>query len=186
MGEKYGNRDKEVHAMRRLLAIGVIVAVAAVAGVAIAIAATGGSSSGSTSGGASVSVKKIAGQGTVLVDAKGRPVYRSDQERHGMVLCKGACLSFWQPLTVKGTPKARSLSGKLATVRRPDGAGRQVTYNGRLLYSFKLDKPGQLAGDGFRDAFGGQKFHWHVVRPVGTSSSGPTNPTPPPTYTYPG
>ena len=100
-----------------------------------------------------------------------------------MVLCTGACLSFWQPLTVSGTPKGSSLPGKLAVVKRPDG-GRQVTYNGKLLYSFKLDKAGKVSGDGFKDAFGGQKFRWHVVRPVGARSLGSTNPTP--TYSVPG
>ena len=95
-----------------------------------------------------------------------------------MVLCTDACLSFWQPLTIKGTPIGSSLPGKLATVKRPDG-GRQVTYNGRLLYSFKLDKAGEVTGDNFKDAFGGQKFTWRVAHPTGTSkSSGPANPTP--------
>ena len=171
--------------MRRLLVIGAIVVVAAAVGVAIAIAAGGGSggSGASSGGGATVSVQKIGGAGSVLVDSKGRPLYRSDQEKNGMVLCTGACLSFWQPLTVKGAPKAGSLSGKLGVVKRPDG-GREVTFDGQLLYSFKLDGQGQVKGDGFRDAFGGQKFHWHVVRPAGASSSGPSTPTSTPTYSY--
>src|SRR4051795_11502086 len=168
--------------MRRLLAIGVIAAVAAVVGVAIAIAATGGGGNDSTAGGATVSVKKIDGAGSVLVDSKGRPLYRSEQERNGMVLCTGACLSFWQPLTVSGTPKGHALSGKLAVVKRPDG-GRQVTYNGRLLYSFKLDKAGKLSGDGFKDAFGGQQFTWHVAHPTAVTSS--TGMTTTPGITYP-
>jgi predicted lipoprotein with Yx(FWY)xxD motif len=167
-----------------LLVIGAIVVVAAAVGVAIAIAAGGGSGgSGAASGGATVSVQKIGGAGSVLVDSQGRALYRSDQEKNGMVLCTGACLSFWQPLTVKGTPKASSLNGKLGVVKRPDG-GRQVTFDGKLLYSFKLDGQGQVKGDGFKDAFGGQKFHWHVVRPVGASSSSSSNPTSTPTYSY--
>jgi predicted lipoprotein with Yx(FWY)xxD motif len=173
--------------MKRLLVLGVVLVVAAV-GVAIAVAATTGSESASKSGKATVSVKRIAGHGKVLVDAKGRALYRSDQEKNGMVLCDGACLSFWQPLKVRGTPKAGSLSGKLGVVRRPDG-GRQVTYRGRLLYSFKLDKPGKVTGDGFKDAFGGQRFTWRVARAAGTvgsSSSGGGTTTTPPTYTYPG
>jgi len=169
--------------MRRLLVSGSVVVIAATAGVAIAIAATTGGSSASTTGGATVSIKKIAGAGQVLVDSKGRALYRSEQERNGMVLCKGACLSFWRPLTVSGTPKGNSLRGKLAVVRRPDGR-RQVTYNGKLLYSFKLDKPGKVTGDGFQDAFGGQRFQWHVVHPVGASATATTSPTR--TYTYPG
>jgi predicted lipoprotein with Yx(FWY)xxD motif len=176
--------DEEVHAVKRLLIIGAIAAAAAV-GVAIAVAATTGGGSGSKTSGRTVSVKQIAGAGKVLVDSKGRALYHSDQERRAMVLCTGACLSFWQPLTVSGAPtKGSSLSGKLAVVKRPDGHGRQVTYNGRLLYSFKLDKAGKVTGDGFKDAFGGQKFTWHVVHPVGAKSSSGM-PTPPPT-TYPG
>jgi predicted lipoprotein with Yx(FWY)xxD motif len=167
--------------VRRLLILGVIAAAAVVVGVAIAIASTGGSG-GAGKSGATVSVKQIAGHGKVLVDAAGRALYRSDQERHGMVLCDGACLSFWQPLTVHGMPtRGSSAVGKLAVVKRPDGR-RQVTDNGRLLYSFKLDSPGKVGGDDFKDAFGGHKFTWHVVRPVGASSS----PAPAPTTTMPG
>lgn len=171
--------------MKRLLIVGVVGVAALVVGIALAVAATsGGSSSGGS--GATVSAKRLAGAGTVLVDAKGKALYRSDQERNGKVMCTGACLSFWQPLTVSGTPKGKSLSGKLAVVRRPDG-GRQVTYNGKLLYSFKLDKAGKATGDGFKDAFGGRKFTWHVVRPSG--AAGGTGATPAPTtpsYTIPG
>jgi hypothetical protein len=46
----------------------------------------------------------------------------------------------------------------------------QVTYNGQPLYSFTQDQAGQVTGDGFKDAFGGQQFTWHVVT-VGNSGS---------------
>jgi predicted lipoprotein with Yx(FWY)xxD motif len=176
------NRNQEVRTVRRLFIFGVILLVAVV-GVAIAVAATRGGGSASTSG-ATVSAKSIAGHGKVLVDARGDALYRSEQEQKGMVLCTGACLSFWQPLTTGGTPHEKSLAGKLGTVKRPDGA-RQVTYQGKLLYAFKLDKPGNVSGDGFKDAFGGQKFTWHVVRPVGTAVAATPAPTTP-SYTYPG
>ena len=59
-----------------------------------------------------------------------------------------------------------------------------MTYDGKLLYSFMLDKPGKVAGDGFKDAFAGQRFTWHVVHPTAaTSSSGTTTPR---TTTFPG
>ncbi|HZQ65574.1 MAG TPA: hypothetical protein VFA66_10155 [Gaiellaceae bacterium] len=168
--------------MKRLLVFGVV-ALAAAIGVAVAVAATSGGSS-TAAGGATVSAKAVKGVGTVLVDAKGRVLYQSDQERRGMVLCKGACLSFWQPLTVSGTPRGKSLPGKLALVKRPDGP-RQVTYNGRLLYSFKLDTPGKATGDGFKDAFGGQKFTWHVAHPTAVKSPATTTATTT-TSPYPG
>jgi predicted lipoprotein with Yx(FWY)xxD motif len=172
--------------MKRLLILCIVGVAVVAAGIGAAIAATGGSGSASATGAATVSVKQISGKGKVLVDAKGRALYRSDEERNGMVLCKGACLSFWQPLTVTGTPKkASSLSGKLAVVRRPDG-GRQVTYNGRLLYSFKLDKAGKVTGDGFKDAFGSQKFTWRVAHPIGVKTAPATTTSPPSTYTIPG
>jgi predicted lipoprotein with Yx(FWY)xxD motif len=170
--------------VKRLLILGLAGAAALALGITIAVAATGGSGSTAKTGNATVSVKRIGGAGSVLVDSKGRALYRSDQERNGMVLCTGACLSFWQPLTVTGTPKGASLPGNLAVVKRPDGR-RQVTYNGRLLYSFKLDEPGKVTGDGFEDAFGGQKFTWRVAHPTLTkSSTGTTSNTT--TSIYPG
>jgi predicted lipoprotein with Yx(FWY)xxD motif len=176
---------EEVDVKKRFIIAAVVAVAALVAGIAIAVAATGSSGDAAKSGGGTVSAKQLAGHGKVLVDARGRALYRSDQERNGMVLCTGACLSFWQPLKVSGTPtKGGSLAGKLATVKRPDG-GRQVTYNGRLLYSFKLDKPGKVTGDGFKDAFGGQKFTWRVAHPVGAASSPAPTTTTTPGYTYP-
>jgi predicted lipoprotein with Yx(FWY)xxD motif len=163
--------------MKRLLILGTAGVIALVVGIAIAVAATGGGGSASKPGGLTVSVKKIGGAGNVLVDSKGKALYMNDEERRGKVLCTGACLSFWKPLTVSGTPKGGSLQSKLAVVKRP-GGGRQVTFNGKLLYTFTLDKPGKVTGDGFKDAFGGQTFTWHVAhsgkvtQSSGGSSSG--------------
>jgi predicted lipoprotein with Yx(FWY)xxD motif len=158
---------------RLLIAAAAVAAVAVIVGVAIAATSGGSGNNGSASnaGGATVSAKQIGGSGSVLVDSSGMALYANDQEKNGMALCDGACLSFWTPLTVHGTPKDGSLGGKLGVVSRPGGA-RQVTFNGKLLYTFYLDKPGKVAGDGFTDAFGGQKFTWHVVHANGTTSSG--------------
>ena len=152
---------------RRLVIIGVAAVLALAVSVALAIAAGSGGAGGS--GGATVSVKKLGAAGKVLVDAKGRPLYRNDQERGKMVLCIGQCVHFWKPLVSNGAPKGKSLPGKLALAKRPGGA-MQVTYNGKRLYTFTLDRPGKVTGDNFRDAFGGQSFTWHVVR-VGKGSS---------------
>ena len=163
--------------MKRLLILGVAVAVAAVV-VAIAAFSAGGSDNSSPSTAApaaataTVSSREIAGMGTVLVDSAGRALYASNQENAaGKVLCMDGCTSFWMPLTVaKGSPTERSVSGELGVVKRPDGA-RQVTLNGKLLYSFTQDSPGKVTGNGFEDAFGGQMFTWHVVQADGNSSS---------------
>ena len=161
--------------MKRILILGAVGAVALVAGIAIAMAANGG-------GTATVSVKQIGKAGKVLVDTKGRALYFNDQERGSKVLCTGECVSFWKPLTVTGTPKAGSLPGKLAVAMRPGGA-RQVTYRGKRLYSFTLDKPGKVTGDNFKDAFGGHTFTWHVAHPAGAAAAATTTTT---TTTYPG
>jgi len=120
--------------------------------------------------GAAVSAQQVGDAGTVLVDANGQALYASEQEAGGKVLCTGPCLSFWTPLTVKSAPSGSSLPGKLAVVKRPDG-GNQLTYNGKLLYSFSEDSPGEVSGDGFSDAFGGQQFTWHVVHANGADDS---------------
>lgn len=167
--------------MKRLLIPGAVGVVALAVGIAIAIAATSGggsggksmgspSASGSTAG-ATVSAKQVGGAGNVLVDSDGMALYANDQETGGMVICDGACLSFWTPLTIAGgTPKGDSLTGKLGVVKRP-GGDSQVTFNGKLLYTFYEDSPGQVGGNGFDDAFGGRQFTWHVVHANGTTSS---------------
>ena len=149
--------------MKRLVMIAAVGVLAAGVGVAIAIAATTGGSRRP----ATVSVKKLGTAGNVLVDMKGRALYTNDQEHAGTIVCTGACVSFWKPLLVTPKPTATSsLPGKLGFVKRPDGR-RQATYNAKPLYTFTLDKPGTVTGDGAKDAFGGHRFSWHVVHATG-------------------
>jgi predicted lipoprotein with Yx(FWY)xxD motif len=156
--------------MKKLLLGGIVIA------AAVALAACGGGGGGSATassgtGGNTVSTMSVSGTGTVLVDSSGQALYASVQESAaGKVLCTGACNSFWQPLAASGkVTSSGSIGGKLATVKRPDGS-TQVTYNGAPLYTFTQDQAGQVTGDGFQDAFGGQQFTWHVVT-VGNSGS---------------
>ena len=159
--------------MKRLVIIAAVGVLAAGVGVAIAIAATTGGSRRP----ATVSVQ-LGAAGSVLVDLKGRALYRNDQDHAGTILCTGACVSFWKPLLVTATPTATSsLPGKLGFVKRPDGR-RQATYNAKPLYTFALDKPGAVNGDGAKDAFGGHSFSWHVVHATGVNDkSKPANVT---------
>jgi predicted lipoprotein with Yx(FWY)xxD motif len=153
-----------------------LLALAALA-ASIALAACGGSSgsSGSTTSttrGTTVAVKSIGGVGNVLVDANGKALYSSNVEAGGKVRCTGGCTSFWKPLTVgSGQPTAASNAGTVGVVKRPDGA-RQVTVDGKLLYTFSEDAPGKVSGNGFSDAFGGQHFTWKAVLAGGKSSGG--------------
>jgi predicted lipoprotein with Yx(FWY)xxD motif len=154
-----------------------LIPVVAIAAAATLAACGSGGGSGATAanapsmGGQPVAVKQVDGTGRVLVDSNGQALYASDQETAaGKVMCTGACNSFWEPATAgKGAPQANAAGGKLAVVKRPDGS-RQLTYNGKLLYSFTEDKPGEVTGNGFHDAFNGQQFTWHVVTIGGGSS----------------
>jgi predicted lipoprotein with Yx(FWY)xxD motif len=165
--------------MKKLLIPAIVIAAA----VALAACGGGGGEATATAGTATnaVSAKDIGGAGTVLVDSSGQALYASDQEAAaGKILCTGACNSFWEPLTVNGNVSSSgSVPGKLGVVKRPDG-GMQATYNGAPLYTFTQDQPGEVTGDGFKDAFGGQSFTWHVVsvgNSGGTSNGGSSGST---------
>lgn len=158
---------------RWLIAGAAVVAVLALAACGGGEGTTGAPSEAMppSGGTATVSVRQVGGAGRVLVDSTGQALYATDEEADESVLCSDACLSFWMPLTIDaGAPTAGSVPGTLGVVERPDGT-RQVTHDGKRLYSFTEDEPGEVTGDGFADAFDGQQFTWHVVR-VGGSPSG--------------
>jgi len=148
------------------------IALAAVTAVLILAACGGGGYDGSDSpppaqsgdDTATVSVEELGDSGRVLVDSAGRALYAADEEADSSVVCTGACLSFWIPLKIdEGAPlSGNSLPSELGVVERGDGT-RQVTFDGKRLYTFVEDEPGEVSGDGFSDAFDGQQFTWHVV-----------------------
>jgi len=164
--------------MKRLLILATLVVLAA---VALAACGGGGGDNASASAGggtATVSADDISGAGDVLVDSSGKALYAPDQEASSSVVCTDACTSFWMPLTLaSGAPTGHDVSGKLGIAERPDGA-RQVTLDGRRLYTFVQDKPGEVTGEGFSDAFGGQQFTWHVVHADGSTGSDQSGTTP--------
>ena len=89
-------------------------------------------------------------------------------------MCTGSCTQIWLPLAApsSGQPTAGDgVSGKLGTVKRPDGK-LQVTLDGRPLYRFAQDsQPGKATGDNATDSFGGQQFTWHAEGDSSSSSS---------------
>jgi predicted lipoprotein with Yx(FWY)xxD motif len=152
------------------------------AALAIAACGGGGSSSSASSAAASdtssrtVSVQQLPSVGSVLVDHAGKPLYSSNLEATGKVVCDtAACNAFWKPLTLSGgKPTASAGAGKLGVITRPDGS-KQVTVNGKPLYTFSEDSPGKATGNGFTDDFGGHHFTWNVVRVGGTTGSAPAS-----------
>lgn len=170
----------------------VISGLAAAAG--LLVAACGSSASGTASGGAGhpgavksvVSVRQLLGIGTALVNSSGMTIYtpKMPVERSGNIKCTGGCLGFWLPVTPSSAHGAASgLPGRLGTLHRP-GGGTQLTYNGRPLYTFRLDNaPGQAHGNGFHDSFNGTNFTWQVVTASGRAAAGGSS-SPAPSYNY--
>ncbi len=160
------------------------VAIALVAvGSAVALAACGNDSgesgrataaTGGTGGSETVSVDSLGNAGDVLVDSSGAALYTPDQEANGMIECASSeCTAIWKPVTARGgNPTGPAdIQGELGTVKRPDG-DTQATFDGKPLYSFTQEGPGEVTGNGFKDSFDGTDLTWHVVTPTGASSGG--------------
>jgi predicted lipoprotein with Yx(FWY)xxD motif len=172
---------------------------AALSGLAAAsvLAAACGSSGGSTASSGAGSTGKVAaakaivstgqltGIGTVLVSSSGMTIYtpKTPAEANGNIKCTGSCLSFWFPVTTTSSASLRSsgLAGKLGTIHLSDGT-TQLTYNGRPLYTFRLDTAaGQAHGNNYTDSFNGTTFTWQVVTASG-KPAGAGSPAPAPSY----
>lgn len=119
------------------------------------------SSSSSSAATVAVSTGTAGSAGTVLVDSQGATLYRFTPEAGGTISCTGSCAGIWPPLTVPAGATVQgsaSLSGKFATVQRPDGT-MQVTYNGWPLYRYSGDTgAGTANGQGFNGK-------WFAVTP---------------------
>jgi predicted lipoprotein with Yx(FWY)xxD motif len=88
-------------------------------------------------------------QETVLTTTSGMTLYYFTPDTPTKSACTGHCAAVWPPLTTKATAlKAPpGVPGQFTVVK--DANGRQVAYNGHLLYTFARDKaPGQALGEG--------------------------------------
>ena len=104
--------------------------------------------------------------GTILTDAKGRTVYLFMSDKKGVSTCTGQCLTYWPPVAAPGSLPASlpGISGKLGAITRPDTGTRQLTINGKPLYTYAGDtKAGMISGQGSN---GGGALWW-VVAPSG-------------------
>jgi len=152
---------------RLLILVSAIVAVVLTAAACGArAAATNVSGTGSTT----VATRQIGGLGSVLVGATGLPLYANLQDSSSMSHCDGTCATIWKPVTVTGKATESGTNATLGTIARADGT-KQVTIDGRPVYTFVEDHPGQVTGNGFHDQFGSQRFTWHVVLGSGAMSA---------------
>ena len=112
--------------------------------------------------------------GEIVVNAKGRVLYRYTADRKDVSNCSASCLPLWPILSPGpgGRPTAGSGAAQraLGVITRTDGK-QQVTYDDWPLYTYIVDQaPGQTAGQGVKDAGG----IWYVVY-----ADPGKNPTPP-------
>ena len=169
-------------------------ALLAVPVLAIGLAACGGSSNSdngssnaastvpatSSSGSETVSTKSVSGVGTVLADSKGAVLYTNDQDTSSKMACTASCQSIWLPLMASGGQPSSSDSAVQAKLAVANG---QVTLDGKPLYTFVEDSPGQATGNGFMDSFDGTSFTWTAATAGGTASSSSSTAAAPPATT---
>jgi predicted lipoprotein with Yx(FWY)xxD motif len=73
------------------------------------------------------------------------------------------------------TADAKSVTG-LGTMKRSDTGADQLTFQGKPLYTFKLDTgSGQAKGNNVSDAFSGASFSWHAATTTAPASSPSTS-----------
>lgn len=113
--------------------------------------------------------------GQILVDSAQMTLYFADQERGGSIKCVDDCLGFWFPVAPadRAAPTVPGVQG-LGVLHRGDSGQDQLTYQGRPLYTFRLDsKRGDVSGDNLSDVFGGTFFTWHAARVADTATPAP-------------
>ena len=107
--------------------------------------------------------------GRVLFDANGQVVYVFEIDGRNRSACTSAeCVKAWPPVLTREPPSAGAGADEslLDTIRRGDGR-LQVTYNGRPLYFYEHESPGEIKCHNV-DLHGGL---WWVVTPRGEPAS---------------
>jgi predicted lipoprotein with Yx(FWY)xxD motif len=103
--------------------------------------------------------------GRVLFDANGQAIYVFEIDGPNRSNCTSEeCVEAWPPVLTEEPPSAGEGADArlLGTIRRGDGS-LQVTYNGRALYFYEHEGPGEVKCHNV-DLHGGL---WWVVTPSG-------------------
>ena len=136
---------------------GIGIAGAIAVGGAVTVASPGVSYAGSASAAVtSATVRAVSAtvagkRERILENAKGLPLYYHRHDTTTRSRVSGALAAIWPPFTAKRLPTASGLSGTLTLVR--DSHGKQVAYNGHLLYTFVGDRAGVVTGQGVNNFF---------------------------------
>ena len=137
------------------------VSVLALVLLGVAVAGAGGPPAPGAAAAVTVKTARIGGV-TVLTNASGLTLYWFAPDTPAASKCTGSCAAYWPPVT--GSPQAApGVTGKLGTIKRPDGS-LQATYDGHPLYTYVGDSgPGQARGNNL-NLNGGL---WYEVRVSG-------------------
>jgi predicted lipoprotein with Yx(FWY)xxD motif len=114
-------------------------------------------------------VAKDSEFGRVLFDANGQAVYVFEIDRTNRSNCTSAeCVKAWPPVLTQEQPSASAGVNErlLGTIRRSDGE-LQVTYDGRPLYFYEHEGPGEIKCHNV-ELHGGL---WWVLTPRGEPAS---------------
>jgi len=168
----------------KLIIAGIGLAAVAAAGGVTAAAAGGTSASNATTGHSATTPTvrtasaAVAGKTeTILVNSGGLPLYFYRPDTAAKSLVTGGVAALWPPLT-SAAPTAAGATGTLTVVN--DAHGRQVAYNGHLLYTFVSDHAGQVTGQGVQNFF----VATPGLTPIATSPASGTVPAAPPATGY--
>jgi predicted lipoprotein with Yx(FWY)xxD motif len=110
--------------------------------------------------------------GPIVVLPGGSPVYVFDRDTADPETssCTGTCARTWPPVTAPASPpQVSGVTGTVGALSRPDGT-RQLTLDGRPLYTCAGDTPGQVTGQGVQGV-------WWVVDPAGHAVDRPVAPS---------
>jgi predicted lipoprotein with Yx(FWY)xxD motif len=104
---------------------------------------------------------------SILVDAKGLPLYIYKPDTSTTSRVTGQLAALWPPLIASTPTGSTDITGTLSSVAATNG--QQVSYNGHFLYTFVEDSPGRVTGQGVQNFF--------VATPA-TATQGSSAPTP--------
>jgi predicted lipoprotein with Yx(FWY)xxD motif len=108
---------------------------------------------------------------TILVNAKGLPLYYYQADTAKKSQVSGVLARLWPPL-VSSKPTASGVKGKVVSLRQ--SSGHLVAYNGHFLYTFVDDSPGHVTGQGVSNFF----VATPNIRAIGSSTTVKAAPAP--------